>query len=183
MGTIVVVNYDPGWREAYEQLRSQIWPVVREVATTIEHVGSTAVPGLAAKPIIDISVVARSEADIPAGIQRLGTIGYIHRGNLGVEGREAFRTPTSSPRHHLYLCARNCSALANHLAVRAFLRAHPEDAQEYGALKKQLALRYSDDIDGYTDGKTDMILRILERAGFRSDELKNIERIKKAARG
>lgn len=181
MGTIVVVDYDPGWPEAFEQLRSRIWPIVREVATAIEHVGSTSVPGLAAKPIIDISVVARSEADIPAGIQRLATIGYVHQGCLGVEGREAFTTPTSSLRHHLYLCAGNSPAFANHLAVRNYLRAHPEVAQEYGALKKQLALRCVDDIDGYTAGKTDVILRILRKEGFQSDKLKNIERINRRA--
>ena len=181
MGRIAVVDYDSGWSGEFEQLRSRIWPTVRDLATAIEHVGSTSVPGLAAKPIIDISIVARSEADIPAGIQRLATIGYVHRGDLGVEGREAFGAPVSQPRHHLYLCPANSQALANHLAVRNYLRANPTAVQEYGVLKKQLGLRFVDDIEGYTAAKTDILLRILRKAGLQSDELKNIERINRRA--
>ena len=79
------------------------------------------------------------------------------------------------------LAAAPCRHKCRSLAVRNYLRAHPEVAQEYGALKKQLALRCVDDIDGYTAGKTDVILRILREAGFYSDELKNIERINRRA--
>lgn len=177
MGRIVVVDYDPSWPAVFEQLRSQIWPVVSNVAIAIEHVGSTSVAGLAAKPIIDISVVVGTETDIPTGLQRLETIGYIHQGNLGVEGREAFKTGTASPRHHLYLCPANSPALANHLAVRNYLRAHADVARDYGALKKRLAAQFADDIDGYIDGKTDILLRILREAGLPSDALDTIERI------
>lgn len=181
MKTIVVVDYDPGWPGVFEQLRSQIWPVVREIAATIEHVGSTSVPGLAAKPIIDVDVVVPTDADVPSAITRLATLGYGHQGTLGVEGRDAFTTPGSSPPHHLYLCPSGSLALANHLAVRDYLRAHPEAALEYGELKKQLASRFAHDVDGYTAGKTDAILRILRQAGFRSDELERIERINRRA--
>ena len=181
MGTIVVVDYDPNWPATFEHLRSQIWQAVSNVATAVEHVGSTSVPGLAAKPIIDMAIVVPSETEVPVGIQRLGTIGYAHGGNLGVEGREAFTTPNSSPRHHVYLCPASSPALANHLGVRNFLRCHPDVAHEYGALKKQLAVRFAEDIDGYTDGKTDMILRILRQAGFDADALEQIERINRWA--
>ncbi len=175
--TIRVVDYDPRWPEIFEELRSRIWPVVRDVATTVEHVGSTSVPGLAAKPIIDMSVVVPAEADIPPAIQRLSTLGYAHQGNLGVEGREAFSTPAELPPHNLYLCPSDSLALANHLAVRNYLRAHPEVAREYGELKKRLANEFANDIDGYVDGKTDMVLRILRMTRFQLDELEAIERI------
>jgi GrpB-like predicted nucleotidyltransferase (UPF0157 family) len=174
---IVVVDYDPKWPEIFEQLRSAIWPSVKGVATAVEHVGSTSVPGLAAKPIIDISVVVPAESDVPAGIERLSSLGYVHRGNLGVAGREAFTSPSASPAHHLYLCPSDSLALANHLAVRDYLRAHPDVAGEYGRLKKELAARFAEDIDGYVDGKTDRIVRILKAAGFRRNELEAIERI------
>ncbi len=150
MNPIVVVDYDPGWAETFERLRSQIWPVVADIATAAEHVGSTSVPGLAAKPIVDIDLVVPTAADVPAAIARLATLGYVHSGNLGVEGREAFRSPGSMPRHHLYLCPRDSLALANHLAVRNHLREHPEVAREYGDLKKRLAAQYPHDIDAYT---------------------------------
>jgi GrpB-like predicted nucleotidyltransferase (UPF0157 family) len=175
MRTIVVVDYDPVWPEVFERLRLDVWPVVSDVALTIEHVGSTAVPGLAAKPIIDMSVVVPTEANIVTAIERLASLGYIHRGNLGVEGREAFASPDGLPAHHLYVCPRNSLALANHLTVRDYLRAHPEVATEYGKLKKRLAREFPHDIDRYIDGKTDLILEILRAAGFPEAQLDTIE--------
>jgi GrpB-like predicted nucleotidyltransferase (UPF0157 family) len=169
MRTIVVVDYDPGWPGVFEGLRSEIWPVVEDIALATEHVGSTSVPGLAAKPIIDISVVVPTDADIPAAIERLATLGYVHRGNLGIERREAFDSPERLPRHHLYACPRDSVALANHLAVRDHLRTHPETAHEYGELKKRLAREFPHDIDKYIAGKTDLILKILRAAGVRND--------------
>jgi GrpB-like predicted nucleotidyltransferase (UPF0157 family) len=135
MRTIEVVDYDAGWPEVFERLRSEVWPVVRDVALSVEHVGSTSVPGLAAKPFIDVSVVVPTDADIPVVIERLATLGYVHRGNLGVEGREAFASPDRLPIHHLYLCPRDSLGLANQLAVRDHLRTHPETAKEYGDLR------------------------------------------------
>jgi GrpB-like predicted nucleotidyltransferase (UPF0157 family) len=176
MRTIVVVDYDPSWPRGFERVRSKVWPVVSDVALAIEHVGSTSVPGLAAKPSIDISVVVRADVDVPVAIERLARLGYVHRGNLGVEGREAFDSPAGPPAHHLYLCPRNSPGLANHLAVRDFLRAHPDTAKEYGELKKRLAKRFPHDIDSYIDGKTDLLLRILRAAGFPLARLDAIER-------
>lgn len=165
MRTIVVVDYDPSWPEIFERVRSTVWAVVSDVALSIEHVGSTAVPGLAAKPIVDVTVVVPGESDVPTVIERLATLGYEYQGNLGIEGREAFESPDGWPAHHLYLCARDSPALANHLAVRNYLRAHPDAAREYGELKGQLAKRFPHDIDRYVDGKTGFLLRILQAAG------------------
>jgi GrpB-like predicted nucleotidyltransferase (UPF0157 family) len=181
MNTIVVVEYDPNWPTVFEQIRLGIWPAVSDLATSVEHVGSTSVPGLAAKPVIDISVVVPRATDAPAAINRLAALGYVHRGNLGVEGREAFQAPDSMPRRHLYLCPSDSLALRNHLVVRDHLRAHPDVARQYGELKKRLAAQYPEDIDKYTEGKTDAIVRILEAAGFRADELETIERINRRA--
>lgn len=176
MRTIVVVDYDPNWPEAFERLRSQVWPAVGEVALAVEHIGSTSVPGLAAKAIIDLSVVVRAEADIPVAIERLAPLGYVHRGDLAVEGREAFDSPYASPAHHLYVCPPASLGLANHLAVRDYLRMHPEAVKEYGDLKKHLAMQFPHDIDGYVDGKTAFLLKILRTAGFPPARLEAIER-------
>ena len=181
MKIIVVVDYDPGWPAAFEALRAQIWPVVRDVAISIEHVGSTAVPGLAAKPVVDISVVVPTAATVPTGILRLASLGYRHRGNLSVADRDAFDEPESLPPHHLYLCPAESLALRNHLAVRDYLRAHPQAAGEYGTLKKQLADRFPHDIEGYVARKTDAILAILRRTGFAADELEKIEHLNRPA--
>ena len=101
MKKVVVVDYDPAWPAVFGRLRDQVWPVVQDVAISIEHIGSTSVPGLASKSIIDLSIVTPSDAEVPLTIERLVTLGYIHRGNLGIEGREAFKQPdgfTQMPR-------------------------------------------------------------------------------------
>src|SRR4051812_34275182 len=171
MPQVIVVDYDPSWPELFEQLHASIWPCVRELATSIEHVGSTSVEGLAAKPVIDMVIVVPTASAIGPVIERLATLGYRHRGDLGVPGREAFTRPDGTPAHHLYACVEGNRGLRNHLAVRDYLRRNPPAARDYGALKKQLAARFPNDIDGYVEGKSDFILEILARSGFSRGEL------------
>lgn len=173
---VIVVDYDPNWPRLFETLRSSIWRAVADIVLSIEHVGSTAVPGLAAKPVIDIDVVVPEEA-VAVGIDRLKTLGYEHRGDLGVPKREAFRCPDGSPRHHLYLCPSTSPALANHLAIRDYLRTHPSEARAYGDLKKRLALEFRHDSVGYVESKTGFLVAILRQIGSSDDRLAEIIRI------
>ncbi|MBL0939315.1 MAG: GrpB family protein [Gemmatimonadaceae bacterium] len=175
--SIVVVPYDSAWPALFEQLRQHLWPAVHDVAISIEHVGSTSVPGLAAKPVLDIDIVIAPATPVSLVADRLSTLGYQHRGNLGIEGREAFRAPEGSPTHHLYVCLSDSEALANHLAIRDHLRAHPDTAARYGALKQQLAREFPHDIDAYVAGKTDLLLEILALRGFSRASLDAIERV------
>jgi GrpB-like predicted nucleotidyltransferase (UPF0157 family) len=177
MRSIIVVDYDPAWPIIFQDLCAQVWSVLGDFAVAVEHMGSTSVPGLAAKPIIDISVVVRSAEHVSLAIERLATLGYVHRGNLGIEDREAFQNPVGLPSHHLYVCRAGSLGLLNPLALRDYLRTHPEAARAYGELKKSLAAKFPDDIDSYLDGKTDFILRILQEVGFTPDQLATIERI------
>ena len=174
MRTIVVRDYDPIWPAIFEQLRLKLWAVVDDFAVSTEHVGSTAVPGLEAKPIIDMDIVVSSGRDVAAAIDRLSTLGYVHRGNLGVEGRVAFRFPPGSWAHHLYVCREGSLGLRNHLAVRDYLRANPQVALAYGELKRKLADEYPDDIDRYMDGKTEFLLQVLRNSGFTPGEVKQV---------
>ena len=174
---VVVVDYDPDWPRRFEDLRARIWLTVADVALRVEHVGSTSVPGLAAKPIIDLSVVVAGRDDVPATIARLATLGYRHRGNLGIEDREAFDHPGDQPRHNLYVCPEGTIGLVNQVAMRDYLKARPEAAREYGELKKQLARQFPDDIDSYVYGKTDFVLRALRVAGLTNEQLTAIERV------
>lgn len=169
-----MVDHDPAWPAVFERLRTVVWTVLDDLALAVEHVGSTSVPGLAAKPVIDMSIVVAAEEAVFEAIERLATLGYRHRGDLGVEGREAFDNPPGLPDHNLYVCSEGSLPLRNHRAVREYLRAHPDDAAEYGELKKRLARRHSTDIDAYIAGKTDFILRILARAGLTDSELERI---------
>src|SRR5690348_3744996 len=129
--SVSIVSYDPEWPRRFEDLCARIRPAVADLALAIEHVGSTSVPGLAAKAIIDMDVVIRSRADLPAITERLAGIGYTHLGVLGVQDRHAFRTLDDNPRHNLYVCPAESIALRNHLALRDHLRAHPADAESY----------------------------------------------------
>ena len=176
MPLIVVVDYDPAWPRVFDVLAARIRPAIADIVLAIEHVGSTAVPGLAAKPIVDLDVVV-SPGQIATAIDRLAAIGYTHKGDLGVPGREAFAQPPDTPRHHLYVCPTGSTALANHLAVRDHLRGHPADAREYADLKIRLAETFADDVDGYVEGKSAFILDVLRRSGFDTDTLRDIEDI------
>jgi GrpB-like predicted nucleotidyltransferase (UPF0157 family) len=175
--TVVVVDYDEEWPRRFEDLRARIWPVVADVAIRIEHVGSTSVPGLAAKPIVDMTVVVTGRRDVAPTIERLATLGYRHRGDLGIEGREAFDHDRDWPRHNLYVCPEGSIGIVNQLAVRDYLRAHPDAARDYAELKKRLAAQFPDDIDSYVFGKTDFVLDVLRRAGLTEDQLASIERV------
>ena len=171
MAEIIVVDYDLSWPHTFERLRAPIWRCIGEVATSIEHVGSTSVPGLAAKPVIDMTIVVPTAAAMRTVIDRLAVIGYRHQGDLGVPGREAFARPQGTPDHHLYACVFGNDALRNHLAVRDYLRSNPSAARAYGTLKKQLAERFAGDIGGYVEGKTDFILAILAGTDFSPDQI------------
>jgi GrpB-like predicted nucleotidyltransferase (UPF0157 family) len=157
-------------------LRQRIWPHLADVALRIEHVGSTSVPGLAAKPIIDMTIVVAARDDVPKAIERLTTLGYLHRGTLGIDDRDAFDHPADLRRHNLYLCPAGTIGVVNQVAVRDYLRAHPEAAAQYGALKKRLADRFPRDIDSYVLEKTDFVLEILRRAGLTAEQIDKIER-------
>src|SRR5947208_1847747 len=150
---IVIVDYSPAWPLEFERLRDRAACAVGDIAIAIEHVGSTAVPGLAAKPVIDLVIVVEP-GDVEAAVDRLTAIGYIHQGNLGVEGREAFGVPEGEPRHHLYVSPTDSQELRAQLAFRDRLRADPALATEYESLKRELARRFRDDRESYTDAKT-----------------------------
>jgi GrpB-like predicted nucleotidyltransferase (UPF0157 family) len=163
---VVIVDYNPLWPEQFEVLRSRLANVLGRIAIAIEHVGSTAVPGLAAKPIIDIDVLLRSTEDLPRAMAALASIGYQHRGDLGIAGREAFRAPASDPRHHLYVCPKK-TEYQRHIAFRDRLRAHAKEADAYAALKRELATRFRDDREAYNNAKAEFVERILRKASLR----------------
>jgi GrpB-like predicted nucleotidyltransferase (UPF0157 family) len=174
---VIVVDYDDAWPVTFDLLRARVWPVVADLALGVEHVGSTSVAGLAAKPIIDMSIVVRDRGGVPPAIERLATIGYVHRGNLGIEDREAFDHPADLPRHNLYLCPEGTIGIVNQLAVRDYLRRHPDAARRYGELKKGLAAQFPNDIESYVFGKTDLVLEVLRAAGLTAEQLADIERV------
>ena len=161
---VIIEDYDPRWPEQFESLRARICRALGLLAVAVEHVGSTAVPGLAAKPIIDLDVLLRDPGDLAEAIARLAGLGYAHRGDLGVPGREAFQAPPDEFPHHLYVCMPDSREYRRHLAFRDHLRCHPEDAKEYASLKRKLAAEFGPDREGYSQAKTEFVKKILGQA-------------------
>ncbi|CAI8879681.1 MULTISPECIES: GrpB family protein [Bacillus] len=164
MRQVVVVEYDPSWVWVFEKLRDFVLPVLTDFVITIEHVGSTSVPGLAAKPIVDMDVIVSTQDDVQLAIQRLATLGYVHEGDLGATGREAFIPPNNVPWHHLYVCMVESAEYKHHILFRDYLRSHPEAVKMYGDLKLELAKRFHNDRTAYTNAKSDFVNEILKRA-------------------
>jgi GrpB-like predicted nucleotidyltransferase (UPF0157 family) len=162
---IVVSDYDPDWPVWFETVRACVWPVLCDTAIRIEHVGSTAVAGLAAKPIIDMDIVVGSEHEVGPVIERLASIGCLWRGDLGVAGREAFGpVPGESlPAHHLYLVVENNRAHLDHWLLRDMLEEDPAARQEYAALKRRNAELAKGDFDLYVAAKANFVARLLAR--------------------
>ncbi len=139
----------------------------------IEHVGSTSVPGLAAKPVLDVDVVVEGPHVLSA-ITALSHVGYLHRGDLGVTGREALTAPDDDPRRNVYVCLAGTLHVRNHLAVRAVLRRRDDLRDEYAAVKLALAARPGMDIDTYLAGKTEVLQRVLAESDLTARELREI---------
>lgn len=158
---IIIKQYDPQWPERFAEISARVMAALGPTANRIEHVGSTSVPGLAAKPIIDIDVVVDSESQIGKVIELLAEIGYIHQGDLGITGREAFKTPANTFSHHLYLVVEETRELKRHVAFRDRLRSDAKTRQAYGELKSDLSKRFNNDREGYTKAKTEFIESVL----------------------
>lgn len=177
---IMLQEHNPQWAQDFQILKAGLWPIIRDLTISIEHVGSTSVPGLAAKPILDLDIVIASSTHVRPIVERLEKIGYKHQGNLGIEGREAFRTPLGSIPHHLYVCINGCLALRNHLLIRDSLRSDPVTRSAYAELKRELALKHGQSIDAYVEGKTHFLLSILKKAGVPDTELETIRHVNAA---
>ena len=167
-GKVIVLPYDVAWQSAFDKIKGEIEEAIGDLIIGIEHVGSTSVKGMSAKPCIDLDVVIEDVSALPAVIENLAHIGYVHEGNLGIPGREAF-CYTDKPHlmaHHLYVCTKDCAELRRHLTFRDFLRSHPEAVKRYSAVKEQAAHLFPNDIDKYIAHKSPCILELYRECGL-----------------
>lgn len=169
MRTIHVCPYDPAWAAAFEIIKRELLCAAGDSVLSVEHVGSTSVAGLWAKPIIDIDVVI-DDGMLPIVIRKLAVIGYTHRGDLGIAGREAFDYDPSSKAHlmahHLYVCHKDSAELKRHTALRDFLRENAKYREKYSDIKRRMAKAYPHDIDAYIKGKEPVVLEIYRQCGL-----------------
>ena len=143
-------------------IKDELTSALGQLAIGIEHVGSTSVEGLSAKPIIDIDVVIKDYSVLKEVVSALGAIGYRHEGNLGIEGREAFKYDGKDHlrKHHLYVCPTDSPELKRHIAFRDYLRTHSDAVREYSHIKQEGAKRYPNDIERYIEYKSPFIEKI-----------------------
>ena len=161
---VVVEKWNPQWKYEYEKIVASLGKDIIYNSIKIEHVGSTSVEGLSAKPVIDLDIVI--EKDKFAIIKELlNKKGYEHEGDLGIEGREAFSYSGKEElmTHYLYVCPKNSKELFKHITFRNFLENNPALAAEYSKVKEQAAVLYPDDIDKYMEFKSEIIEKIYKK--------------------
>lgn len=160
---IEVVEYDPRWPLLYAEERARIAAVLGDAAESIEHIGSTSVPGLPAKPLIDILVTVAHLDPADRFIEPLGSLGYEYFPILGNAERYTFGKGTPHM-HHIHVVQHGGEEHLRPVAFRDYLRAHPDVARHYGELKYALAERFRGDRRAYNQAKTDFIRSIEARA-------------------
>lgn len=164
-GFIKLEPHSEQWRQLFAEEAARIRAAIGEVAALIEHIGSTSISGIAAKPIIDIAVGIENSADGERCVAPLENVGYKYRGEHGIAGR--FYFVKGEPRtHHLHMVLTNGDSWRSHLMFRDYLRAHPAIAKEYEDLKLALAREYVNDRDAYQQGKSDFIEKVLKLRDF-----------------
>ena len=165
---VAVLPYDAQWKSDFESIRQELEAAIGDLIIGIEHVGSTSVEGLSAKPCIDIDVIIKDDSVFGDVLTGLKDIGYIHEGNLGIEGREAFRYQGKHHlrTHHLYVCPMQSKELHRHITFRDFLRRNPAAVKKYSAVKEEAAQLFPNDISGYMAYKSSCIEEIYRLCGL-----------------
>lgn len=161
----LVEKYNPKWPAWFEEIKTYLGEKVSKASRRIEHVGSTSIPGMTAKPIIDIIVVIEP-GTFPQMKKILKGLGYYHRGDVGQPGREVFRLNDESilPIHHLYVCAEGQIDLVQETAFRDYMRKHKNERERLGQHKLELCEKFNNDRQLYMDGKDAMVKEITKKA-------------------
>ena len=155
---ITVVNYDPEWPSKYVRERDYITEILKDNCISIYHIGSTSVPELAAKPIIDIMVVVRSLDRVDAVAEKFSDMGYEYLGEFGIVGRRYLRKGGDERTHQIHIFqSDDWNNIGRHLAFRDYMRTHEKERNQYAKIKKDLAQKFPYDIDGYCDGKENFV--------------------------
>ncbi|HEK9102461.1 GrpB family protein [Bacillus pfraonensis] len=164
MRKIVVVPYENHWIEKFQIEEKRLKEAMPE-PVKVHHIGSTSVPGLAAKPIVDMIMEVEDIERVDNWNERFEELGYIVKGENGIAGRRFFIHGTEEKRsYHLHVFETGNSEITRHLAFRDYMMAHCEEAESYASLKKDLAEKFTYNGEQYTEGKTDFVRNIDEKA-------------------
>jgi GrpB-like predicted nucleotidyltransferase (UPF0157 family) len=165
---VELVPYDPDWPAAFQRIRGKLERLLAPYVVTIEHIGSTSIPGLAAKPLVDIDIILCSSGDIAPATQLLLNQDYEPRGNRYDDDVWAFMLRGGTPPERIYLCPPDNQTHQRRVIFRDHLRSHPGDMAAYAALKQGLAEQYRDDGDRYTAEKRQFVDAIINKASHAS---------------
>ena len=158
MRFIKVVDYNHNWSSDFQKEERSIRNILQDELVNSFHIGSTSVPGLKAKPIIDILLVVNDIHKLDSFSKQFQEIGYEVKGEFGITGRRYFRKGGDHRTHQIHAFQyNNMEEIERHLAFRDYLREHSKVCRQYGELKSQLAKQYPNDIDGYCNGKDDFV--------------------------
>lgn len=161
---VELVAYDPGWPAAFQRIRDALHHVLQPNVMAIDHIGSTSIPGMVAKPLIDLDVTLRGHSDIAPATKVLISMGYEPRGNRYDDDMWAFLLRDEKPGQRIYLCPPQNRTHIERMIFRDYLVAHGNLAADYAALKLRLAAIFRNDGDAYTAAKRDFIRDVLELA-------------------
>ncbi len=161
MRRVEVMPYDSIWQHLYLEEKKRLEAIFKNQLVAIHHIGSTAVPGLAAKPVIDIMIIVEDIEQMDKLNDQLIAIGYEMKGENGITGRRYFQKGGDMRSHHLHVYAEGDVNIKRHLAFRDYLRAFSGEAERYGHLKSELAKLYPSDITSYINGK-DIFVQVME---------------------
>ena len=155
---IIVTDYDPSWRKKFEEESLLIRDILADICIAVYHLGSTSVPGLAAKPVIDILAVVRSLEKTDGAAEKFAETGYEYCGEFGIAGRRYLRKGGDERTHQIHIFqADDWGNIGRHLAFRDYMRTHEKERNQYAKMKKALAQKFPWDIDGYCDGKENFV--------------------------
>jgi GrpB-like predicted nucleotidyltransferase (UPF0157 family) len=164
MRRVIVTEYNPEWEKQFEVAAAQIQEILGGECLAVHHIGSTAIAGMAAKPIIDLMPVVRDIEKIDAFNEIMEKLGYEAKGENGLSGRRYFQKGGDARTHHVHIYQLENTEIIRHLAFRDFLRENPRIAEEYGTLKMKLAAEHPYDIQKYIEGKERLAGRIEKQA-------------------
>jgi GrpB-like predicted nucleotidyltransferase (UPF0157 family) len=161
---VIVTKYNPQWSDMFKAEAEKIQKIFGEELIEVHHIGSTSVPGLKAKPTIDIMPVLKDIEVVDKFNDKMIRLQYVPMGEFGIPGRRYFRKGGDNRTHHVHIFQFNSEDVERHLAFRDFLRQHTYFAKRYGDLKEMLAERFPNDIEAYMDGKNDFIKCLEKKA-------------------
>ncbi len=163
-GTIQLLPHDPAWAAVFQAEKQRILDRIQDPVLHISHIGSTAIRGIMAKPVVDMAISIECYALGHACVEPLTELGYVYKGNNGIPDRHYFRTDDDVVKFHIHMFPEGNPKLRDHLLFRDYLNANQKEAQRYDALKRELMQRFPSDREAYTLGKSELIQEILKRA-------------------